>query len=373
MSATLELAKQLIELPSISPEDAGCQEIIGSRLASLGFRLENLNFDDVTNLWAEIGDSGPLLVFAGHTDVVPPGPMDEWSFNPFTPSEHDGFLYGRGAADMKGSLAAMITATERFLAEQPPRGRLGFLITSDEEGQAINGTRRVVEAFKSRGLHIDYCVIGEPSSSETLGDTIKTGRRGSLNCQLNIIGIKGHVAYPQLASNPIHNALPALQALTSMVWDEGNASFPPTSLQISNIHAGVGANNVIPGSVEIDFNLRFSTELDAESIKERVAAVLAEHQVNYEIHWQLSGEPFLTSENVLIDAVSESVQQVLGIMPQQSTSGGTSDGRFISPAGAQVVEFGPCNTTIHKINERIRIADIDKLSDVYESILKKLA
>ena len=373
MSATLDLAKQLIEIPSVTPEDGGCQELIAAKLGNLGFRLERLPFGEVSNLWAEIGEDGPLFVFAGHTDVVPPGPLDEWSFDPYHPTEHDGFLYGRGAADMKSSLAAMITATERFLSGQAPRGRLGFLITSDEEGQAINGTRKVIDTFKTQGRHIDYCVVGEPSSSETLGDTIKIGRRGSLSCRLKIIGIKGHVAYPQLASNPIHSALPALSALTSMQWDKGNASFPPTSLQISNIHAGVGANNVIPASMDIDFNLRFSTELDAESIKERVATILTENKLTYEIHWHLSGEPFLTCEPELIAAVSDSVREVTGIVPQQSTAGGTSDGRFISPTGTQVVEFGPCNSTIHKINERVRIADLDKLSDVFEAILKKLA
>ena len=373
MSATLELAKQLIELPSVTPQDGGCQQLIAERLASLGFRIELLPFGDVSNLWAEFGDSGPLFVFAGHTDVVTPGPLDAWSSDPFTPHEHDGLLYGRGAADMKSSLAAMVTATERFLAGNTPDGRIGFLITSDEEGQAINGTRKVVEDFKRRRLHIDHCLVGEPSSSETLGDTIKIGRRGSLNCKLRVIGVKGHVAYPHLASNPIHKVLPVLKCLTAMKWDEGNEAFPPTSFQISNIHAGVGANNVIPGSMDIDFNLRFSTELDAETIKEKITELLDEARLNYELHWQLSGEPFLTTEPELIAAVEASIEEIIGHRPQRSTSGGTSDGRFISPTGAQVVEFGPCNASIHKINEHIRVEDIDTLSSVYESILMKIS
>ena len=373
MSATLDLVKQLIKLPSITPQDQGCQEIIAKRLEKAGFRIERLPFGEVSNLWAELGDEGPLFTFAGHTDVVTPGSLNEWTFNPFAAKEHDGFLYGRGAADMKSSLGAMITATERFLDKHKPKGRLGFLITSDEEGQAIDGTRKVIETFNARGIKIDYCVIGEPSCTDSLGDTIKVGRRGSLSCKLKIVGIEGHIAYPHLASNPIHIALPALNNLTRMEWDKGNELFPPTSFQISNIQAGLSADNVIPGSMEIDFNLRFSTELDAESIKKTITEVFDREEINYEAHWHLSGEPFLTDDPELINAVSQSVSEVTGIAPQLSTSGGTSDGRFISPTGAQVVEFGPCNTTIHKINERIEVKDVEKLSRVYESILIKMA
>ena len=372
MSATLDLAKQLIERASITPDDKDCQQILAERLTATGFTCEQYPFDEVSNLWAEIGENGPLFVFAGHTDVVPPGPLEEWSFNPFTPTEDGEFLYGRGAADMKSSLAAMITATESFLAGNSLNFRLGFLITSDEEGQAINGTRKVIETFNSKRKKIDYCLVGEPSSTENLGDTIKIGRRGSLSCKLKIIGIEGHVAYPQLASNPIHNALPALVKLTTCKWDSGNDNFPPTSFQVSNIHAGEGANNVIPDAIEVDFNLRYSTELDAEAIKNQVQAILNKYGIEYEINWHLSGEPYLTTETELIDIVVASVAEETGVTPQCTTTGGTSDGRFISPAGAQVVEFGPCNITIHKINERIKIADIDKLAAVYESVLKKM-
>ena len=372
MSATLDLAKQLIERASITPDDKDCQQILAERLTATGFTCEQYPFGEVSNLWAEIGENGPLFVFAGHTDVVPPGPLEEWSFNPFTPTEDGEFLYGRGAADMKSSLAAMITATESFLAGNSLNFRLGFLITSDEEGQAINGTRKVIETFNSKRKKIDYCLVGEPSSAENLGDTIKIGRRGSLSCKLKIKGIKGHVAYPHLASNPIHNALPALAELTASKWDNGNNNFPPTSFQISNVNAGVGANNVIPDVMEVDFNLRYSTELNAETIKNQVQAILDKDEIKYEIKWHLSGEPYLTTEAELIDIVAESVTEETGVTPQRSTTGGTSDGRFISPAGAQVVEFGPCNITIHKINERIRIADIDKLAIVYESVLNKM-
>lgn len=373
MSATLELAKQLVARASITPEDKDCQQLIADRLKASGFSIKHYPFEDVSNLWAEIGDAGPLFVFAGHTDVVPPGPLDEWIYDPFAPSDDGEFLYGRGTADMKSSLAAMITAAESFLKNNSLNFRLGFLITSDEEGQAINGTRKVIETFNAENRIIDYCLVGEPSSTEKLGDTIKVGRRGSLSCKLKAIGIKGHVAYPQLASNPIHNALPALAELSRTEWDQGNASFPPTSFQISNIHAGVGANNVIPDSMEVDFNIRYSTELDAESIKARVESILDKDELNYEINWHLSGEPFFTTEPELIDAVAASVEEITGIKPEQTTNGGTSDGRFISPAGAQVVEFGPCNTTIHKINERIRISDIDLLARVYESVLERVS
>ncbi len=372
MSATLDLAKQLIQRASISPEDMGCQQILAQRLIKLGFKIESLPFGKVSNLWAELGKEGPLFVFAGHTDVVPAGPIEEWSFDPFSPTEHEDFLYGRGSADMKSSLAAMIVATENYLASNKPNFRIGFLITSDEEGHAINGTRKVMETFNSQNRNIDYCIVGEPSSSKRLGDTIKIGRRGSLSCKLKVQGIKGHVAYPELASNPIHSALPALAKLTAAAWDTGNDNFPPTSFQISNVHAGVGANNVIPDSMEIDFNLRYSTELDAETIKQRVEMILAEDGFDYQTQWHLSGEPFLTKESQLIDAVKRSVEEVIGIKPALSTAGGTSDGRFISPAGAQVVELGPCNATIHKIDERIRISDIELLTETYTKILVNL-
>ena len=372
MSATLDLAKQLIQRASISPEDMDCQQILAQRLIKLGFKIESLPFGKVSNLWAELGKEGPLFVFAGHTDVVPAGPIEEWSFDPFSPTEHEDFLYGRGSADMKSSLAAMIVATENYLASNKPNFRIGFLITSDEEGHAINGTRKVMETFNSQNRNIDYCIVGEPSSSKRLGDTIKIGRRGSLSCKLKVQGIKGHVAYPELASNPIHSALPALAKLTAAAWDTGNDNFPPTSFQISNVHAGVGANNVIPDSMEIDFNLRYSTELDAETIKQRVETILAEDGFDYQTQWHLSGEPFLTKESQLIDAVKRSVEEVIGIKPALSTAGGTSDGRFISPAGAQVVELGPCNATIHKIDERIRISDIELLTETYTKILVNL-
>lgn len=372
MSATLDLAKQLIQRASISPEDIDCQQILAQRLIKLGFKIESLPFDKVSNLWAELGEEGPLFVFAGHTDVVPAGPIEEWSFDPFTPTEHEDFLYGRGSADMKSSLAAMIIATENYLATNKPNFRIGFLITSDEEGHAINGTRKVMETFNSQNRNIDYCLVGEPSSSKRLGDTIKIGRRGSLSCKLKVQGIKGHVAYPELASNPIHSALPALAKLAATAWDAGNDNFPPTSFQISNIHAGVGANNVIPDSMEIDFNLRYSTELDAETIKQRVEMILAKDDVDYKTQWHLSGEPFLTRESQLIDAVTRSVEEVIGIKPALSTAGGTSDGRFISPTGAQVVELGPCNATIHKIDERIRISDIELLAKTYAKVLVNL-
>lgn len=372
MPATLDLAKQLIQRASISPEDIDCQQILAQRLIKLGFKIESLPFDKVSNLWAELGEEGPLFVFAGHTDVVPAGPIEEWSFDPFTPTEHEDFLYGRGSADMKSSLAAMIIATENYLATNKPNFRIGFLITSDEEGHAINGTRKVMETFNSQNRNIDYCLVGEPSSSKRLGDTIKIGRRGSLSCKLKVQGIKGHVAYPELASNPIHSALPALAKLAATAWDGGNDNFPPTSFQISNIHAGVGANNVIPDSMEIDFNLRYSTELDAETIKQRVEMILAKDDFDYKTQWHLSGEPFLTRESQLIDAVTRSVEEVIGIKPALSTAGGTSDGRFISPTGAQVVELGPCNATIHKIDERIRISDIELLAKTYAKVLVNL-
>jgi succinyl-diaminopimelate desuccinylase len=369
---TLELTKLLISRESVTPEDAGCQEIMIERLEALGFRIERLPFDGVTNFWAQFGNSRPLMVFAGHTDVVPPGSLDAWDSPPFKPEERDGFLFGRGAADMKASLAAMITACEDFLSTRKPRGSLGFLITSDEEGPAVNGTVRVMEWLLQRGVEIDYCLVGEPSSSAALGDTIKIGRRGSLNGRLTVTGIQGHVAYPHLARNPIHQALQSLSELTNEQWDQGNDSFPPTTLQISNIHAGTGAVNVIPESVQVDFNLRFSTETDEQTIRSHCEEIFSRHGLDFRIDWQLSGLPFLTSGGALIDAACAVIEEHTGLTPELSTGGGTSDGRFISPAGVEVIELGPCNKSIHKINEHVAIDDVEKLTTLYRSILEKL-
>lgn len=372
MSATLDLAQQLIQRPSVTPLDEGCQELLAKRLSAIGFSVETLQYDDVTNLWATLGSDGPLFVFAGHTDVVPTGPADDWQYPPFNATVADGFLHGRGAADMKGSIAAMMTAVERFIAESQLNGRIGFLITSDEEGIAINGTQRVMQELGSRNIDIDYCLVGEPSSSEQLGDTVKIGRRGSLGAKLVVKGTQGHVAYPHLAINPIHKALPVLAALTAITWDAGNASFPATSLQISNINGGTGATNVIPGLIEVDFNLRFSTELDATDIQSRVTQLLDEAELNYQIDWNLSGEPFLTDSGRLVEAVATSIREHCGIDTERSTAGGTSDGRFIAPTGAEVVELGPCNGTIHQLDEKITVAELDKLSDVYQGVLQAL-
>jgi len=372
MSQTLELAQQLIQRPSITPCDEGCQELLAKRLTAVGFSVETLQFDDVSNLWATLGNSGPLFVFAGHTDVVPTGPEDDWQYPPFSATVADGYLHGRGAADMKGSIAAMITAVERFLAESELNARIGFLITSDEEGIAINGTQKVMQELGRRNLNIDYCLVGEPSSSERLGDTVKIGRRGSLGAKLVVKGTQGHVAYPQLAINPIHKVLAVLATLTDTTWDEGNASFPATSFQISNINAGTGATNVIPGQIEIDFNFRFSTELNSGGIQSRVTQLLDAAELDYQIDWNLSGEPFLTESGRLIDAVAASIQQHCGFDTERSTAGGTSDGRFIAPTGAEVVELGPCNATIHQLNEKITVAELDKLSDVYQGVLRGL-
>ena len=372
MSATLELAQQLIRRPSVTPRDEGCQALLAERLSNLGFTVETLQFADVTNLWATIGTCGPLFVFAGHTDVVPTGPLDQWRYPPFDAIVADGYLHGRGAADMKGSLAAMVTAVEALLAESRIKGRIGFLITSDEEGIAINGTQRVMAELGDRGISIDYCLVGEPSSSERLGDTIKIGRRGSLGAKLIVKGIQGHVAYPQLAMNPIHKALPVLSDLSAISWDEGNASFPATSFQISNIRAGTGATNVIPEQLEIDFNFRFSTELNASALQARVTQLLDEAELDYHIVWNLSGEPFLTASGKLVEAVASSIRQHTGLETERSTAGGTSDGRFIAPTGAEVVELGPSNATIHQIDERITVAELDTLADVYRTMLEEL-
>ena len=377
LSKTGNLAAELIRRPSVTPDDAGCQELLRGRLEALGFACETMRFGAVTNLWATLGYSGPLFVFAGHTDVVPPGPLAQWRCDPFTPTIHDGRLYGRGAADMKGGVAAMITATEAFLSQYKdedkttPGFRIGFLITSDEEAEAVDGTAKVIDELTRRGEHIDYCLIGEPSCVERLGDTIKIGRRGSINGALTIRGSQGHIAYPQLSVNPIHEALPLLNELIGIEWDQGNAAFPPTSLQISNIKAGTGAENVIPGTLQLRFNLRYSTEIDAGQIRARVGQLLERSGVDHELRWHESGRPFLSESTVLRGLVTDCIEQELGLRPEHSTSGGTSDGRFIAPAGAEVVEFGPCNESIHQINENVALADLDALSRIYHRVLRR--
>ncbi|WP_028876323.1 succinyl-diaminopimelate desuccinylase [Teredinibacter turnerae] len=373
MSPTLQLACDLISRASVTPEDAGCQALMTERLRAIGFHIESLRFDDVDNFWAVRGASGPILCFAGHTDVVPEGDPAKWQSPPYEPTITDGLLYGRGAADMKGSLAAMVTACEAFVAEHPNHtGRIAFLITSDEEGIAANGTVKVVEWLEARGEKITWCLVGEPSSTQCVGDVIKNGRRGSLGCKLTVKGKQGHVAYPHLAKNPIHLVAPALADLAAEQWDEGNDFFPATSFQVSNFNAGTGATNVIPGEAAIVFNFRFSTESTADHLKQRTEAILAKHALDYDIHWHLSGEPFLTPAGALVDAAVTAIQAECGAEPELSTSGGTSDGRFIAPTGAQVLELGPVNATIHQINECVNVADLDKLSATYQRILKEL-
>ncbi|WP_040731038.1 succinyl-diaminopimelate desuccinylase [Thiocapsa marina] len=373
MSPTLELACELIRRPSVTPDDAGCQALMAERLAAIGFRIEDMRFGEVANLWARRGDDGPLFCFAGHTDVVPTGPVEQWDSAPFEPTIRDGRLFGRGACDMKGSLAAMITAVEAFVGDHPDhRGSIAFLITSDEEGPSIDGTRRVVERLEQRGEKIDYALVGEPSARERLGDTIKNGRRGSLNGVLRVQGKQGHVAYPHLAKNPFHACVDALAALCAEVWDQGNDHFPPTSFQIANLNMGTGAENVIPGRLEAQFNLRFSTELDPETIQARVRAILDAGDFEYALDWRLSGSPFLTPAGELVAASRESIAAVTGIQTQLSTSGGTSDGRFIGPTGAQVVELGPVNATIHQVNECVGVVELDELSGIYRGILERL-
>lgn len=371
---TIELTKSLIAQASVTPSDADCLKIIGERLSKIGFNLEKMDFEDVENLWAVRGDSGPILAFAGHTDVVPTGDTSRWQHPPFEPTiTDDGYLYGRGAADMKGSLAAMVTACERFIAATPNHsGRIAFLLTSDEEGPAVNGTVKVMQTLIARNEFIDWCVVGEPSSTHRLGDVVKNGRRGSLNARLVVKGVQGHVAYPHLADNPIHKIAPALAALAAEKWDNGNDFFPATSFQISNLNSGTGATNVIPGEVDCLFNFRFSTESTADGLKQRTEAILDSHNLDYDIVWNLSGEPFLTSRGELIQATTDSIREVLGIDTELSTSGGTSDGRFIAPTGTQLVELGPRNATIHKVDERIEAADLEPLSFVYQRILEKL-
>lgn len=373
VSPVIELATDLIRRPSVTPEDAGCQELLASRLEAIGFRVEHLRCGDVSNLWARYGSDGPLLTFAGHTDVVPTGPEEAWSVPPFLPEIRDGQLYGRGAADMKGSLAAMIVAIERFLLNGPElNGSIALLITSDEEGPAIDGTVKVVQHLEARGEKIDYCVVGEPSSTAAVGDVVKNGRRGSLGGHLSIRGIQGHVAYPQNARNPIHEAAPALAALAAETWDAGNQHFPPTSFQISNIRSGTGATNVIPGELEALINFRFSTESSEESLKTRTQAILDAHGLDYELNWNLSGLPFLTEPGALVDAVSAAILDVTGRETELSTAGGTSDGRFIAPTGSEVVELGPCNATIHQVDENVSASDLDLLAEMYEKILENL-
>ena len=368
----IELAQQLIRRPSLSPDDAGCQALLIARLEAIGFQIEPMHIDDTLNFWATRGQ-GETLAFAGHTDVVPPGDVSRWINPPFEPTIRDGMLFGRGAADMKGSLAAMVVAAERFVAAHPNhKGRLAFLITSDEEASAKNGTVKVVERLMARNERVDYCLVGEPSSTEVVGDVVKNGRRGSMTANLTIHGVQGHVAYPHLADNPVHRAMPALNALVATEWDGGNAFFPPTSMQIANVQAGTGSNNVIPGEFFVQFNFRFSTELTDQMIKDRVAALLDSYQLRYTLEWNVSGQPFLTSRGKLVDAVIRAVSHYNEIKPQLLTTGGTSDGRFIARMGAQVVELGPVNATIHKINECVKAADLQTLSRMYQRIMEQL-
>ncbi len=373
-SATLALARELIGRRSVTPDDGGCLALIGERLAAVGFTVESMPFEEVDNLWAVYGDSGPLLVFAGHVDVVPPGPEEAWATPPFEPViDDDGILRGRGAADMKGSVAAMVTAVEAYLAGGgAPRGRIGFLLTSDEEGPAVNGTKRVIDTLVARGETIDWCLVGEPSSAETLADTVKNGRRGSLSGYLTVKGRQGHVAYPHWADNPVHRAAPALAELAATEWDRGNDFFPPTGFQIANISAGTGATNIIPGTLEVMFNFRFGTASTAEGLKAQVEAILERHGLDYTLDWVLSGEAFLTEPGTLVGGVRAAVAEVLGHEPALSTSGGTSDGRFIAPTGAQVVELGPLNATIHQVDERVEAAHLDQLHRVHQALLRHL-
>jgi succinyl-diaminopimelate desuccinylase len=373
MTATLELAKQLISIPSVTPDDLGCQKIIADRLSKIGFKIENLRYGEVDNLWARYGTEKPLFVFAGHTDVVPTGPVEQWSNDPFTPTIIDNVMTARGTADMKSSIAAMICACEELLTEENEiTGSIAFLITSDEEGPAVDGTVKVIEHLKNNNENIDWCLVGEPSSTDTVGDVIKNGRRGSIGGELTVHGVQGHIAYPHLAKNPIHLFAGALQDLCDEVWDNGNDHFPPTSFQISNINGGTGASNVIPGDLNVQFNLRFSTEITDQQIQQRVEAILDRHGLQYTLDWTLSGLPFLTADGKLVDAAKHAIKSVCDIDAELSTAGGTSDGRFIAPTGAQVVELGPVNESIHKIDENINILELDKLTEIYLNILKRL-
>ena len=373
LTPTLELALDLISRPSVTPEDAGCQEVMIARLQKLGFKIERMPFGEVVNFYAKRGNSGPNLMFAGHTDVVPTGPIERWKVSPFQPKIIDGVLYGRGAADMKGSLAAMITAVEEFVTANPNHdGQISFLITSDEEGPFVDGTTRVVDALIARHEIVDWCIVGEPSSTKTLGDIIKNGRRGSFSGDLTIYGKQGHVAYPHLAINPIHLAAPALTELSQTVWDDGNEFFPPTSFQVSNIHSGTGATNVVPGTLQAQFNFRFSSELSFELLKARVIGILDSHNLKYDIDWTYNGLPFLTPPGELVDAVTQAVEATVNVTPELSTSGGTSDGRFIAKMGTQVVELGPVNATIHQINECVDAQSLNDLTTIYRRVLENL-
>jgi succinyl-diaminopimelate desuccinylase len=373
VSATLELTRQLIARPSVTPTDAGCQDLIAARLVPLGFRAETVARNGTTNLWLRHGHARPTIVLAGHTDVVPPGPRDAWSSDPFVPTERDGALYGRGAADMKASVAAFAIAAEEFVRARPDhRGSIALLLTSDEEGPATDGTVAVVERLTARGESLDYCIVGEPTSVDHLGDTIKNGRRGSLSGRLVVRGIQGHVAYPQLARNPVHQFAPALAELADTEWDRGDDYFPPTTFQVSNIRAGTGAGNVIPGTCEVDFNLRFSPASTAEALRERFEGILGRHGLDYELQWTLGAAPFLTLPGELVAAITRAIESVAGRTPVLSTTGGTSDGRFLATVCPQVVEFGPTNATIHKVNERIALDEIERLKDVYRHTLELL-
>lgn len=372
-SPALELTEQLISRRSVTPEDGGCQQLVADRLGALGFGMEPMRFGQVDNLWARKGEDGPLFVFAGHTDVVPPGPLNEWGSDPFEPVVRDGILHGRGAADMKGSIAAMVCAIERFLAAHPDhRGSIALLLTSDEEGPAVDGTVKVIERLQARSEQIDWCLVGEPTSTYTVGDVIKNGRRGSLSGKLIVAGQQGHVAYPHLARNPIHLVAPALAELARQPWDEGNEYFPPTTFQISNIHAGTGATNVIPGRAEVDFNFRYSTESTEETLRRTVEDILDRHELSYELVWTSSGNPFLTPPGELVEATRAAILEITGHETKLSTAGGTSDGRFIAPTGAQVLELGPVNASIHKVNECTDVGELDTLSRIYERILERL-
>ncbi|MDM1310348.1 succinyl-diaminopimelate desuccinylase [Acinetobacter indicus] len=372
-SDTLELSLQLLRQPSVTPVDHNCQDIMAERLKKIGFNIESMRFEDVDNLWARKGTEGPVFCFAGHTDVVPTGSLDAWHSDPFAPEIRDGKLYGRGSADMKTALAAMVVASERFVAKHPDhKGSIAFLITSDEEGPSINGTVKVVETLEARNEKMDWCLVGEPSSTHRLGDIVKNGRRGSLNAVLTVKGKQGHVAYPHLAINPIHTASKALAELCETVWDNGNEYFPATSFQVSNIQAGTGATNVVPGTMTVTFNFRYSTEVTAEQLKARVLEILDRHQLNYDIQWTLSGLPFLTPVGELVNAAKNAIRNVTGVETELSTSGGTSDGRFIAPTGAQVLELGVLNATIHQINEHVNIDDLESLAEIYEQILEGL-
>jgi len=373
LQGALELTRELISRRSVTPEDAGCQALIARRLEAIGFRCEPIRCGEVLNLWARRGDGRPLICFAGHTDVVPPGPLAEWNSDPFTPTVRDGRLFGRGSADMKSSIASFVVAAEAFVAERPVhRGSIALLITSDEEGPSVDGSARVVERLRARGEGIDYCIVGEPSSVHALGDTIKNGRRGSLSGRLTVRGTQGHIAYPHLARNPIHLLAPALAELAAMTWDDGNEHFPPTAWQVSNIHAGTGVGNIIPGSLQLDFNFRFSSASTEHALKQRLESVLREHGLDYLVEWTLGGKPFLTQRGELVEAVTSAVRMHTGRTPALSTAGGTSDGRFIAEICPQIVELGPVNASIHQLNEHIELSALEQLPKIYLDTLRAL-